>query len=43
MARQQRDTSGSPDSAWLEAPAGTELLMVTATDLCQSEPEEDGF
>lgn len=43
IARQQRDTSGYPDIAWLEAPAGTELLMVTATDLCQSEPEEDGF
>ncbi|CAY72578.1 DUF1481 domain-containing protein [Erwinia pyrifoliae] len=43
IARHQRDVSGLPDIAWLEAPAGTELLMITATDLCQNEPKEDGF
>lgn len=43
IARQQGDTSGFANIAWLEAPAGTELLMVTATDLCKSEPKEADF
>ncbi|CCG85559.1 DUF1481 domain-containing protein [Erwinia piriflorinigrans] len=43
VARQQRDISGLPGIAWLEAPAGTELLMVTATNLCQNTPKEDDF
>lgn len=43
IARQQRDTPDSVSIAWLEAPAGTQLLLVSATDLCRNEPKEEGF
>lgn len=43
IARQQRDTSGQVSIAWLEAPAGTQLLLVSASDLCKTEPQEDEF
>lgn len=43
IARQQRDVPGLPDIAWLEAPGGTELLTISATNLCQSAPKEDDF
>ncbi|MCS3609982.1 DUF1481 domain-containing protein [Erwinia rhapontici] len=43
IARQQRDTSGPVSIAWLEAPAGTQLLLVSASDFCKTEPKEEGF
>lgn len=43
IARQQRDTTGPVSIAWLEAPAGTQLLLVSASDLCKTEPQEDEF
>jgi len=43
IARQQRDTSGPVSIAWLEAPGGTQLLLISASDLCKTEPKEEGF
>ncbi|MTD29365.1 DUF1481 domain-containing protein [Erwinia sorbitola] len=43
IARQQRDAAGPVSIAWLEAPGGTQLLMASASDLCKTEPKEEGF
>ncbi|MBD8216882.1 DUF1481 domain-containing protein [Erwinia persicina] len=43
IARQQRETTGPVSIAWLEAPEGTQLLLVTASDLCKTEPKEQDF
>lgn len=39
----QRQTKGAVSVAWLEAPAGTQLLSVSAEDDCQWEPKEADF
>lgn len=43
IARQQRHTTGPVSISWLEAPLGTQLLLVSASDLCKTEPKEEGF
>ena len=43
IARQQRDAPGPISIAWLQAPGGTQLLLVSASDLCKTEPKEEDF
>ena len=43
ILRQQRLARGALNVAWLEAPAGTQLLLVTADDLCLTAPKEADF
>ncbi len=43
IARQQLEAAGPVSVAWLEAPRGTQLLLVTASDLCKTEPKEQDF
>lgn len=41
---QHQQVSGKPVSlSWLEAPRGTQLLLVSAEDLCASEPQSADF
>ncbi|PRD12495.1 DUF1481 domain-containing protein [Pantoea coffeiphila] len=44
IARQRASASAEPvNVAWLQAPEGVQLLLVSHEDLCQSEPKEADF
>lgn len=43
ISQMQQNSSTAVSIAWLEAPQGTQLLLVSSQDLCASEPQEDDF
>ncbi|MCU5771582.1 DUF1481 domain-containing protein [Erwiniaceae bacterium BAC15a-03b] len=43
IAQRQANSRQPVSIAWLEAPEGTQLLLVANEDYCQWEPQEEGF
>lgn len=43
IAQQQSIKPGPLGIAWLEAPAGTQLLLISPQNLCAGEPKEENF